>query len=420
MNSIFIQIASYRDSELLPTLNDLVSKSSGKNQLSFGIVWQKDDTETIGRFQTDSNVRIIDVPWEESKGLGWARSLTQSLYRDEDYTLQLDSHHRFAKDWDDILIEMMQDLQKKSPKPLLTSYAAGYDPKNDKVLTGGPCKILPHDFKSSGTIWFNPTPIKDSSLNRPLKARLVSGHYFFTLGFHCKEYIYDPELYFAGDEIALSARSYTMGYDLYHPHVNLVWHHYGRQDRIKHWSDHNDKNKVKGLVEKTWNERDQWSKKKLRQMLGEENNNIDLGIYGLGNVRTIEDYEKYAGFDFKNRRIQRCAIEGIEPPVSFKNQDEWNDNFKKTSQVSIKQWNKPNFLKNIDKTNVSVLEFTNLQKHIIHKQMLSNQYLVENDTINTIVMSDYAPMKFILTSIDTNQNVIYKVERDIRSNIHWG
>lgn len=420
MNQIFIQIASYRDSELLPTLNDAISKSSGKNQLSFGLVWQKDDTESIGEFSKDSRVRVIDVPWENSKGLGWARSLTQSLYKDEDYTLQLDSHHRFAQNWDTTLIDMMNSLKGQSPKPLLTSYAAGYDPNNDKILKGSACKILPHDFKSSGTIWFNPTPINDITLNRPLRARLVSGHYFFTLGSHCKEYIYDPELYFAGDEIALSARSYTMGYDLYHPHVNLVWHHYGRQDRIKHWGDHNDKNKEKGLVEKTWNERDQWSKKKLRQMLGEENNNIDLGIYGLGNVRTIEDYEKYTGFDFKNRRIQQSAIGGVEPPVTFSGEDEWHKDFRKRSEVSIKQWDRLSFLKNIQNISMASLEFINLQQKNIHTQMLSTKYLLDNDTINTVVISDYVPMKFTLTAFDKNNGVIHKVSNDMKRNIHWG
>jgi mannose-6-phosphate isomerase-like protein (cupin superfamily) len=31
-----------------------------------------------------------------SKGLCWARSEIQKLYEGEDYTLELDSHHRFA------------------------------------------------------------------------------------------------------------------------------------------------------------------------------------------------------------------------------------------------------------------------------------------------------------------------------------
>jgi len=44
------------------------------------------------------------VPWQESKGLGWARDECQRLYDGEGYALQLDAHHRFLKGWDTALI----------------------------------------------------------------------------------------------------------------------------------------------------------------------------------------------------------------------------------------------------------------------------------------------------------------------------
>lgn len=417
MNKIFIQIASYRDKELLPTLRDIVAKSSGDNELSFGLVWQKDQDETIDEFSKDPRVKIIDCDWEQSKGLGWARSLTQSLYNGEDFTLQLDSHHRFIKDWDKVLINIFNDLKKQSDKPLITSYAAGYDPNNDQKLTPMVCKVLPHDFKNSGTIWLNPVHMGDTS--KHIRARFVSGHYFFTSGEHCIEYKYDPDLYFAGDEIALSVRSYTMGYDLYHPNVCAVWHHYGRNDRPKHWGDHNDKNKNIGLVEKTWKERDEYSKQRIRQLLGEENYNIDLGIYGLGKTRSIQDYEKYAGFDFKNRRILNKAISGDEPPISFDTEQEWEQGFKKIAPVIIEYYNNQEFLKYIDNISVLKLDFMCLNKKIIHSQNISKNILYNNEPIKTLITSDNFPMKFILSALDNQLNIIYQFQKDIKSNIHW-
>lgn len=418
MKKIFVQIASYRDSELLPTLKDIVLKCSKNTELSFGLVWQKDQNESIGEFSNDPRVKVIDCDWEQSKGLGWARSLTQSLYKDEDFTLQLDSHHRFAQDWDKTLINIFDELKQKSEKPLITAYAAGYDPKNDQNLPQVPCKVLPHDFKSSGTIWLNPVPI--SNPTKPINARFVSGHYFFTSGDHCKEYKYDPDLYFAGDEIALSARSYTMGYDLYHPHVNVVWHHYGRNDRPKHWGDHNDKNKDIGLIEKTWKERDEYSKKRIRQLLGEENYGIDLGQFGLGNKRSINDYEKYAGFDFKNRRIFTSAINGFDPPVQFQNEQEWEDGFKKILPITINSYNNTEFLKYIDHISVLKLEFICLHQKIIHSQNLSKNILYNNESINTVVSADNFPMRFIISALDNNLNTIYKFQKDMKKHIHWG
>ena len=61
---------------------------------------------------------------------------------------------------------------------------------------------------------------------------------------------------------------------------------------------------------------DNESKRRLRHMLQEEDNNIDLTIYGLGNVRTHRDYELYAGIDFKHRKLHPDTLKGVEPPIN--------------------------------------------------------------------------------------------------------
>jgi hypothetical protein len=315
---------------------------------------------------------------------------------------------------------MIEEQRKISKKPILTAYASGYDPNNDKVLNGVPCRVLPNDFKSSGTIWFNPNPIPNyKELTAPIMARFVSGHYFFTDGIHCKEYVYDPDLYFAGDEIALSVRSFTMGYDLYHPHINVVYHHYGRMDRSKHWGDHNDSKKKEGIVEKTWHERDVWSKKRIRQMLGEEDNGIDLGIYGLGNQRTITEYERYSGIDFKNKRIQLRAINGEDPPLKYKDDNEWSEGFIKRTPVSIVDWPREHIIPNLNRLSLVRLEFVNLQQKVIHSQVLTPQTLLQNNIIGTNIVSDYKPMRYYIIGLDQNNRELFKAHRDLRPNIHW-
>ncbi len=66
---------------------------------------------------------------------------------------------------------------------------------------------------------------------------------------------------------------------------------------------------------------DNESKRRLRHMLQEEDNKIDLGIYGLGNIRTHRDYEIYAGINFKERRLHDDTLRGIDPPVG--DETEW-------------------------------------------------------------------------------------------------
>lgn len=320
-SKIFVQIASYRDPELVPTIRECISKAKRPDLLTFGICWQRDEKESLEEFANDPRFSIIDIPWYNSKGLCWARSLIQPLWKGEEYTLQLDSHHRFAQDWDAELIEMMK--LTGSPKPIVGSYAGMYRPSDNKLLNIEPYKMVPSNFTEGGTILFRPHGIPNwQSLTKPIPARFVSGHFFFTLGIHCHEYKYDPNIYFAGDEISLSIRSFTLGYDLFHPHKTVIWHEYTREGRPKHWGDHDEKLKLSGQTELTWHERDQASKRRLRFMLREEENvkgefeGIDLTIYGLGNVRTHADYERYAGINFKNRKLHPKSMEGIDPPIN--------------------------------------------------------------------------------------------------------
>jgi hypothetical protein len=312
---IFVQIASYRDPELLPTIRDCINKAKYPQNLTFGICWQRDESESMEEFADDKRFTILDYHWSKSKGLCWARSEIQKLWKGEEYTLQLDSHHRFLQDWDEELIEMMK--QTGSEKPIITSYAGMYSPKDNQLLNVEPYMMVADKFTPSGTILFMPNSIPNwQELTSPIPARFVSGHYFFTIGKHCEEYKYDPNLYFAGDEISLSIRSFTLGYDLFHPHKTIVWHEYTREGRTKHWTDFDTKNKNEGVVDSLWWEMDNESKRRLRHMLQEEDNGIDLGIYGLGTVRSHHDYELYAGINFANRKLHRDTLLGKNPPVN--------------------------------------------------------------------------------------------------------
>ena len=315
MSRIFVQIASYRDPELVPTIRDCINKAKYPENLTFGICWQRDEVESLHEFTNDGRFRVIDVPWNQSKGLCWARSLIQKLWKGEEYTLQLDSHHRFIQDWDVELIEMMK--QTDSEKPIVGSYAGMYDPVGDRLLNKEPYMMVANHFTLGGTILFVPRAIpRWESTTKPIPARFVSGHFYFTIGKHCEEYKYDPNIYFAGDEISLSIRSFTLGYDLFHPHKTVIWHEYTRKNRVKHWDDFNEKNVEDKLVDMPWYLMDDNSKRRLRHMLQEENNNIDLGEYGLGTVRTHRDYEVYAGIHFKDRKLHPKTFAGVFPPIN--------------------------------------------------------------------------------------------------------
>ena len=325
-NKIFIQIASYRDPQLEPTVISANENSDNPKNLVFGIARQyhpDDQFDNLEQYRDDKRFRILDIPHSESKGACWARNQIQQLYNGEGYTLQIDSHHRFEKGWDTTLIGMIKDLQKDGyPKPLLTGYVSSFDPENDpNGRVREPWRMVFDRFIPEGAVFFLPETIPNwQNLTKPVTARFYSAHFCFTLGEFSEEVQHDPEYYFHGEEISIAARAYTHGYDLFHPHKVVVWHEYTRKGRTKQWDD-----------DKDWGSKNTHSHRKNRVLFGMDNEeqNIDFGKYGFGTVRTLKDYEKYSGLLFERRAVQQYTLDKQYPPnpYNFQNEEEWKNSF---------------------------------------------------------------------------------------------
>ena len=153
---IFVQIAAYRDPELIPTLKDLFSKAKAPENIKVCIAWQCDENDTLQEFANDIRVEYIKINYKDSKGACWARNQIQQRYSGEEYTLQLDSHHRFIENWDKELIEMYTNLKNRGyNKPLITSYIPSYDPEKDpSARVQIPWKMNFDRFIPEGAVFF--------------------------------------------------------------------------------------------------------------------------------------------------------------------------------------------------------------------------------------------------------------------------
>ena len=322
MNTIFIQIASYRDSQLKPTIDDCIKNAKYPKNLVFGITnqYHPDDEFNIDEYQKDKRFRIENVLYSESKGACWARNLLQQRYSGETYTLQIDSHMRFTPNWDVEMIKMVKQLQKKGfKKPLLTGYVSSFDPDNDPAgRVQEPWRMSFDRFIPEGACFFLPETIPGwQTLTEPVPARFYSAHFCFTLGQFSIEVQHDNEFYFHGEEIAVGVRAYTWGYSLFHPHKVLIWHEYTRKGRTKQWDD--DKEWVKK------NDSSHLRNRKLFSMDGEVYNPEEFGKYGFGTERTLKDYEIYSGLKFSNRAVQQYTLDKHYPPNPqvFETEEEW-------------------------------------------------------------------------------------------------
>ncbi len=81
---IFIQVASYRDPQLIPTIKSALDNAKHPENLIFGIARQfhiEDGFDNLDEYRGDDRFRILDIPCEESKGACWARNQIQQLYQ---------------------------------------------------------------------------------------------------------------------------------------------------------------------------------------------------------------------------------------------------------------------------------------------------------------------------------------------------
>ena len=326
--TIFIQIASYRDPELVKTIEDCITNAKNPKNLRFGICRQyhpQDVFDNLDKYKEDKRFRILDVLCEYSKGVCWARNQVQQLYEGEMYTLQIDSHMRFAPNWDVEMIGMVKQLQEMGiPKPLLTSYVSSFDPENDPAArVQEPWRMAFDRFIPEGAVFFLPETIPNwQELDTPVPARFYSAHYAFTVGEFSNEVQHNPEYYFHGEEISIAVRAFTWGYDLFHPHKVLIWHEYTRKGRTKQWDDDKD------WVNK--NNHSHLTNRKLFGMDGESQEGHE-GKYGFGTVRTLREYEEYAGLLFERRAVQQETLDKKYPPnpsMEFYGDEEpWKNSF---------------------------------------------------------------------------------------------
>lgn len=283
---IFVQIPSYKDTQLVATIEDLLYNASYKNRLNICICFQHAPGEILPDSITQlKNIKIIPVPYQQSKGVNWARNLLQQEWNGEQYSLLIDSHMRFVKGWDTKLIKMMKVLKnEKISKPILSCLPPPfYNPDTFPLdRLDYPLKIYPKEYTFNLLTRFEGMPLPLYKwLKKPIQAEFIALGFLFTEGYFNTEIPFDPAIYFFGDDITTGLRAYCHGYDFFHPHRIVAWHLYDRKTRIPHWEDHQD-----------WFEQDRKSYERVQRILQGE----IFDRFPIGKERSIASYEAYTGY----------------------------------------------------------------------------------------------------------------------------
>mmetsp|Transcript_8357 Transcript_8357/g.14005 ORF Transcript_8357/g.14005 Transcript_8357/m.14005 type:complete len:557 (-) Transcript_8357:233-1903(-) len=340
-NSIYVALGTYRDPFCPMTIKSLYKNAAHPERLFVGMFQQNCFGPTCrtgvlkgGRVDTagpdpdcykefcaseegiqshaceNGHVRLYNVNESESLGPYMARYLGAKFYLGEQYYLQIDSHSEFIPHWDDELIKMVQDAPAE--KPVISTYPPDSQMRWHRTIGYRMCDS---EFAKAQIEWqiirLGSSLAFDHKIpDVPKYAPFVAAGFFFTTAYFLHEVPFDPFLpwIFMGEEISMSARLWTSGYDIFSPTVNVLDHYYVRRHYPKFWESvnrafkkpiHND------IVELVIN--------RVKCMLGYPESRPEM-IYpqsllyrqdkwGMGTKRSFAAYMKMVGIDTTTKHV---------------------------------------------------------------------------------------------------------------------
>lgn len=407
--TIFVSIVSYRDSECQWTIESLFKQAAFPDRIFVGQCAQYDfenDSHCFVKETRSSQVRTVSLDYRSAKGPCLARALAQTLWEGEDYYLQIDSHMRFAKNWDSDLIIMLTSAAKNSinitgsmqpctstasaqntntpqasdgktnqynQKIIITTYPPNYSVGQKTPSIRQPVALCGSHFDKNGMLRIRGRKVA-RELKAPIPSLFCAAGFMFCSSRVILEVPYDASLknLFFGEEMGMCARLWTNGWDFYTPCYNVIYHCWSRDHRpsfrkvLNSSSDQQleqyAQRRVQALVGMNPLENIDKCKKnvslidiekelKIQESVPLDTKGKDLftyisqqsknnqhqrpqldttirgglmwynnfGRYGLGNVRSLSDFQRYVGVDFQQHIInEHCKNGGLNPSYFVK------------------------------------------------------------------------------------------------------
>ena len=304
--TIFVSIAAYRDPQLPLTVASLFAQAEHPERVFVGVFNQihlQDDQDCVAPDRPNLLQHLLD--YNEAQGACWARGYVwNKLLGEQDFALQIDSHSRFAPNWDTSVLQMHADIGDE--QAVITHYPMGFDTETGALDAQMYTYFNVQSFRAtqlpevtSGAVDVQAAP------KRCAQTAFVAAGSLFGRGAMFKQVPYDPFIYFHGEEITYAARLWTHGYNLYLPNRPFMWHDYKNLNkRHLHWQDH-----------KQWTLKDELAQQRCRHVLrikkAEDVRALhQLEQYGMGFERSLDEYQVFAGLNFRRQTLEEKAKSG--------------------------------------------------------------------------------------------------------------
>jgi hypothetical protein len=195
------------------------------------------------KYCDSGQVRALYLHDTDALGPQTARFYASKLWGGENYFMQMDAHLEFAPDWDKYYIDEVK-AAKNYPKSILSAYPPGFKDYDGNFKGGGRGERLCGAHFSKSPVEYFILRIEQLGLTprdakRPTQIPFMAAGFFFAHSDLLRDVPFDPYApwCFMGEEIALSMRSWTNGWNIYAPRKNVIAHQYrpGRLGLPKFW-----------------------------------------------------------------------------------------------------------------------------------------------------------------------------------------
>jgi hypothetical protein len=312
--SVYVSICCLgKDNELERTIENCFSFAENPQEVYIGLamIGKEDFYKNISeKYKDNKNISIVYADIKDNIGIGRNRNLAASMYKDQDYFLQIDSHTYFIHKWDTHLIEQERLARSfvNNEKVILTSYAAGYSYDTLDNVNFYPIfktKLLSHTrwdnffFRENGSVipkWKH-TPFEECSEDEDIIKEIkktgfapvdkISAHFMFGNRHLAKNLSLPEYVIFWEEEILQSIELIDKGFTLlcpglispvFHIYMNHVKNDYCERDSIFEFYDKEDVSEIK-----------------LRKNM---ESNFLTYITDPVNIEKIKRFQDYCGIEF--------------------------------------------------------------------------------------------------------------------------
>ncbi len=269
----------------------------------------------------NGHVRAIYLHDTDALGPATARYYASKLWGGETYFMQMDSHLEFAPHWDTKYKNEVK-AAKSYPKAVLSTYPPGFSEFTNEFQGGSPGPRLCYcEFSSNAIenhiIRINTSGQTPPDAKRPTQIAFIAAGFFFAHASFLQDWPFDPYApwCFMGEEIALSMRAWTHGWDIYAPLKSYIAHQYrpGRMGLPKFWESVGRDAGRPGLNTKA----QKHVLRRIKHMVGYTTDTEELiekdgdGIvltdfehYSLGQNRTLQAYLELTNIDVVHQQCK--------------------------------------------------------------------------------------------------------------------